>query len=66
MTRITFNSFDGKLQARVGSGDHCAMVLIEDRDYRAIAGIVLTDDEAEAMGNALLQMARQSREAVPA
>ncbi len=58
--RLSFPSFDGKLQARIAHGDHCVLLLVETPDYAAREGLVLTSQEAAALGRRLIQQARAS------
>ena len=57
--RLTFLSYDGQTEARMGQGDRCVFITIQGE------WIVLTDDEAEAMGRSLIRRARYSRAATP-
>lgn len=58
--RIEFVSFDGATTLRTGQGNRCVLVMIAGP--ASSAGIVLTDDEAEALATSLARRVAYSRE----
>lgn len=61
--RLQFPSFDGKKQIRIGHGDDCVLILVEQPDHAVLEGVVLTADEAEALGKSLVIQARYATDA---
>jgi hypothetical protein len=59
--KLTFPSYDGEKKALVGHGRECVSLMIVAPDTGA--GIVLTPDEAHALGVRLQQQAKASRRA---
>jgi hypothetical protein len=65
--RLDFESWDGRVKARVFHGDDCVALTIEEQTFRAggmvTAGIVLRPKEAAALGRRLIQQAKVAKEA---
>lgn len=62
--RLEFPSYNHDRHARVGHGDDCVLLMLEDADYHQMPGfIVLRPDEAHALGVRLQQQARSARAA---
>lgn len=63
--RLRFEAFDKSAAITLSQGDHCVLLQLQgaedNRSGRMYAGIVLTDDEAHALGLSLLRRARYSR-----
>lgn len=61
--RLEFTSFDGAITVRTGQGAECVLVqLVSSGASRFnIGGVVLSADEAEALGRGLIRRARFSR-----
>ena len=56
--RLVFPAFDGSQHARLGHGNDCVIVMIENAMYRpAGSAIVLTPVEARALGRSLIRQA---------
>lgn len=63
MSQLEFPQFDGTRHARLGYGDRCVLVLIEDSAYRVLPGhLVLDPATAKAMGKLLVEFAARSQE----
>jgi len=61
--QLQFASFDGEMHARLGFGNDCVLLTLEKPDYTPahMHRIVLTGDEAIAMGRELLRQGRESK-----
>lgn len=58
--RITYQSYDGKTSIQTGQGKDCVLLMFRGDQT---AGVVLSSDEAEALGTGLIRRARYSRRA---
>jgi hypothetical protein len=58
--RIEVPSYNGKAQARLGTGDDCIMLMVWSE--RHTAGMVLTPEDADDLGLTLRRMARNARD----
>jgi hypothetical protein len=55
--KLVFPSIDETRQGRVAHGDRCVILMVEDRDYRLQAGLILDVKEARSLGRRLIQQA---------
>lgn len=62
--RLEFYSYNGKVEATVGHGQECVALSLREKGARyGLGGIVLTPEEAHALGTRLQQQARSARKA---
>ena len=59
--KLRFPSYDDLTYVRVGHGQECVLIMIEDPDYGLRASAVLNSDEAKALGKRLIQQAKASQ-----